>query len=78
MLREAWRVLKPGGRFAVSTVYHSGLPTNALITRALLSLGGVQAYAPEELGGILHEAGFTKVRNLHARGLWMLMSAEVS
>ena len=68
VLQEAFRVLKPGGRFAVSDiVIHGGLPAGFVDTtefrRDLSSWSGCIAGAltDEEYQTLLHDAGFTNI-----------------
>jgi SAM-dependent methyltransferase len=62
VLREAFRVLKPGGRFAVSDVVVAGEVPEAIRTSVLLWVGCVAgALSEEEYRGKLAAAGFTDV-----------------
>ncbi|MEJ7841521.1 MAG: methyltransferase domain-containing protein [Rubrobacter sp.] len=57
VLRETHRVLQPGSRFAVMGILEAQTPNGRLLQR-FLSTGGIQFFAPEELGGMLDAAGF--------------------
>jgi SAM-dependent methyltransferase len=62
VLREAFRVLKPGGRFAVSDVVVAGDVPEAIRKSVLLWVGCVAgALSEEEYRGKLAAAGFTGV-----------------
>lgn len=59
-VREAFRVLKPGGRLYIAEIYYPAL-ARALFNPILrLSpAGDVRFYAPEEISALLRGAGFT-------------------
>ncbi|QIN85529.1 arsenite methyltransferase (plasmid) [Rubrobacter tropicus] len=65
VIREAFRVLKPGGRFAVSDVVFLGdkaeLPADVLETVGLWTGCVAGALAKDEYEGLLSEAGFGDV-----------------
>ena len=61
--REAWRVLKPGGRIAISDVLRTAeLPEE--VRNDLVLIGGCVAGAAsvQEVESMLHEAGFEDIR----------------
>ena len=61
VLAEAFRVLKPGGRFAVSDVVVRGEVPDAVKTNMELWIGCVAgALEEQEFLGLLREVGFTK------------------
>jgi SAM-dependent methyltransferase len=62
VLREAFRVLKPGGRFAVSDVITRGEIAPEIRQSVLLWVGCVAGALPdEEYRGLLASAGFEKI-----------------
>src|SRR5918992_264826 len=56
-LRETRRVLEPGGRLAVMGILRARTPRGRRLQR-LLSTGGIRFFAPDQLGSMLHHAGF--------------------
>ncbi len=65
VIREAFRILKPGGRFAVSDVVFLGnrdeLPADVLETVGLWTGCVAGALARDEYGSLLAEAGFEDI-----------------
>lgn len=57
VLRETHRVLQPGSRLAIMGILEAGT-TNGRRLQRFLSTGGIQFFAPEELGGMFDAAGF--------------------
>lgn len=75
---EVSRVLKPGGRFTFSTFRY---PKNSLFTPFLQlrrSLVGIWSFRQEEIRNELQKAGFREIRYLHAKRVWMVISAMTS
>lgn len=75
---EVSRVLKPGGRFTFSTFRY---PKNSLITPFLQlrhSLAGIRSFRQDEIQNELRKAGFSEIRYLHAKRVWMVISARSS
>ncbi len=56
-LGEARRVLQPGSRLAIMGILRARTPNGRRLQR-LLSTGGIRFFAPEELQGMLEDAGF--------------------
>jgi SAM-dependent methyltransferase len=62
VMQEAFRVLKPGGRFAVSDIVHRGEMPASARAHADLWCGCVSgALSDKEYAGLLQEAGFTSI-----------------
>ncbi|PYQ54038.1 MAG: arsenite S-adenosylmethyltransferase [Acidobacteria bacterium] len=62
VLREAFRVLKPGGRFAVSDIVHRGEVADAIRCEMEQKIGCVAGALEEnEYRGLLRDAGFESI-----------------
>src|SRR5438093_4672624 len=62
VLREAFRVLKPGGRFAVSDIVHRGEVADAIRREMEQKIGCVAGALEEnEYRGLLRDAGFESI-----------------
>jgi len=57
VLREARRVLEPGGRLAIMGILRAGAPRGRRFQR-FLSTGGIRFFDPDELQSLLDHAGF--------------------
>lgn len=73
-LREASRVLVPGGRMAIMGILKSS-KTGGTAMQRLLSTGGVQFFTREELEGLLEGAGF-EVESLKTYGPVFFAAAQ--
>ena len=78
MFKEAYRVLKPGGRLAVSDI----VTVDALPDEVRKDMDGwagcvLGAIPLEQYLSKLREAGFTDVRVVSKRGSELIMSAEI-
>lgn len=72
---EVSRILRPGGRFTFSTFRY---PKNKLIASYLRLRGnvaGIRSFRQEDIDNELRTAGFGETQILHARGIWVVMSA---
>lgn len=73
---EVSRVLKPGGQFTFSTFRE---PKDKLISsylRLRQEIAGIRSFRQEEIENGLRNAGFGEIRYLHAKGIWVVMSAR--
>lgn len=72
---EVNRVLQPAGTFTFSTFRY---PQNQRM-RQFLHLReyivGIRSFRQEDIESGLRKAGFSEIRYLHARGIWVVMSA---
>ncbi len=75
VLREIGRVLKPGGSLAIATFRRRSGALSAKVTAMRHRVTGMAAYLPDELESMLRRAGFSNIKNRHARGIWMISSA---
>ncbi len=71
-LSEIHRVLSPGGRLTLAVFKQK----NRLQAQLWKRFGGVRSYTPQGLDKMLRAAGFSDVSTLHAKGVWMIMSAK--
>ena len=74
-LAEVHRVLVPGGRLAIAAYRRRRGALAHRITALRRARTGMDAFLPEDLESRLRAVGFTDVRCLHARGIWLVMSA---
>ncbi len=74
-VREVYRVLKPGGRFAVSAFCPGDGLFSAWISSIVHMMKGIRGITPEGLEGIFSETGFKESVCRHAQGFWLIMSA---
>jgi SAM-dependent methyltransferase len=73
---EVSRVLKPGGQFTFSTFR---APKDKLISsylRLRQETTGIRSFKQQEIEAELQKAGFTEIHSLHAKGIWVVMSAR--
>ncbi len=74
-VREVFRVLRPGGKFAVSAFSPGGSPFYRWISSIVHMVNGIKGVTPGDLEGIFSDAGFRNPVCRHAEGLWLIMSA---
>lgn len=74
-LAEAHRVLRPGGRLAIAAFRRRPDALSDRVTAWRRARTGMDAFLPEDLESRLRNLGFEEVRRLHARGVWLVMSA---
>ncbi len=77
-LAEIHRVLQPGGQLAISCFRRRPGDLSARVTRVRKAWTGMDAFLPERLESMLQSAGFSDVTCHHAKGVWLIMSAERS
>ena len=75
-LAEVHRVLRPRGRFTLAAIRQADGRGDEIVRQIRRRVLGVDAFTPDGLGRALDEAGFAGVAVLHARGIWLVMSAR--
>lgn len=74
-LREISRVLKRGGRFTFATFRKRANPLAEYIVHIRREVTGINAFRPDELETLLHQAEFKEPKIRHAKSIWLVMSA---
>jgi ubiquinone/menaquinone biosynthesis C-methylase UbiE len=71
-------VLQPGGRFTLGAARQREGRLMQQLTAYLEKTRGLRCFTPQEMESLLEQAGFVKVTCHHAKGSWLIMSAEKS
>lgn len=77
-LREAGRVLRPGGRFAAAAYYRGRSPASLFVEQMAGLVGGVHGHTLDGYWRMMREAGFGRVELCHQGPVWMVMSGVKS
>lgn len=75
VLRKVAHILKPGGRFTVGAVRHTGGGSLIRLREYLWQKSGVYPFPQNELKSLLEEAGFTDIIWHHAKRCYQVVSA---
>lgn len=74
-LQGLHEVLRPRGRLILAVFRQGPGAYSRFLARARRRLYGVDSFSAEDLGRRLSAAGFERVRVLHARRIWLIISA---
>jgi SAM-dependent methyltransferase len=75
VLREIHRVLGAGGALTLAAFRHGENPIGRLRADIRRQLYGLGSFSPKDLNSMLTAAGFSRLRQLHAAGLWIIVAA---
>ena len=76
VLREIHRVLKGDGRLTIATLSRGEGMLARFQNEVRRRLIGVDAFSPDDLTVRLKRAGFSRLRCLHAAGIWLIVTAR--
>ena len=76
VLREIYRVLKPGGRFTAATARWNRGPLGRWTANSIAQMLGIRPFSRNELEARCHRVGLGEVKFHHASRLWLIMSAR--
>ena len=75
VLKEIHRVLGAGGSLTLAAFRHTENPLGRLRANIRRQLYGLGSFSANDLNSMLATAGFSRVRQLHAAGLWLIVAA---
>ena len=73
-LKEAGRVVKPGGRFAAAAYYRRECWLSMFVEQAASIMGGVHGHSLDDYLSVMRDAGFGRAALLHEGPLWAVLS----
>lgn len=73
-LREAGRVVKPGGTFAAAAYYRRQSWLSLFVEQIAGVMGGVRGHSRDEYLQMMRDAGFKKAALLHEGPVWTVLS----
>ena len=75
VLKEIHRVLGAGGSLTLAAFRHAANPIGRLRADIRRQLYGLNSFSANDLNSMLTTAGFSRLRQLHAAGLWLIVAA---
>jgi ubiquinone/menaquinone biosynthesis C-methylase UbiE len=75
VLKEIHRVLGAGGSLTLAAFRHGENPIGRFRSDIRRRLYGLGSFSANDLNSMLATAGFSRVKQLHAAGLWLIVAA---